>query len=100
MWQKSLYVVHVYAVVLLKLVHPEGAESSGRDRGTLNHQGSHSASATGTEAGAKSHPSLSMCGRCFGVPLRCFLWKWLKSSFSGCTSQPAPLQPRKAHTQT
>lgn len=33
-----------------------------------------------------------MCGRCFGVPLKCFLWKWLKSSFSGCTSQPAPLQ--------
>lgn len=29
MWQKSLYVVHVYAVVLLELVHPEGEESSG-----------------------------------------------------------------------
>lgn len=47
-----------------------------------------------TEAEASSHPSRSMCGRCFGVPLRCFLWKWLKSSFSGCTSQPAPLQLR------
>lgn len=36
-----------------------------------------------------------MWGRCFGVPLMCFLWKWLKLSFSGCTSQPAPLQPQK-----
>lgn len=35
-------------------------------------------------------PSRSMCGRCFGVPRYCFLWNWLKSSFSGCTSQPAP----------
>lgn len=31
MWQKPFYVVHVYAIVLLKLVHPEGDESSGRD---------------------------------------------------------------------
>lgn len=42
----------------------------------------------------RSYPSLSMCGRCFGVPRMCFLWKWLKSSFSGCTSQPAPLKPK------
>lgn len=46
----------------------------------------------------RSYPSLSMWGRCFGVPLRCFLWKWLKSSFSGCTSHPAPLQPRGERT--
>lgn len=43
----------------------------------------------------RSYPSLSMCGRCFGVPRMCFLWKWLKSSFSGCTSQPAPLKPNR-----
>lgn len=42
-----------------------------------------------------AYPSLSMWGRCFGVPLMCFLWKWLKLSFSGCTSQPAPLQPQR-----
>lgn len=38
-----------------------------------------------------------MCGRCFGVTRVCFLWRWLKSSFSGCTSQPVPLQPTEKH---
>lgn len=37
-------------------------------------------------------PSLSICGRCFGVPRKGFLWNWLKSSFSGWRSHVAPLQ--------
>lgn len=38
------------------------------------------------------YPSLSMCGRgCLGV-WRTFRWNWVKSSFSGCRSQVAPLE--------
>lgn len=41
---------------------------------------------------AAPYPSRSMCGRgCLGV-CRSFLWNWVKSSFSGCRSQVAPLE--------
>lgn len=94
--EKPFYVVHVDAIIFLKLVHPEGEKASWMGRG--EREGGLIRDPTmkknvGTMIEAWSYPSLSMCGRCFGVPLRCFLWKWLKSSFSGCTSQPAPLQP-------
>lgn len=93
--QKPFYVVHVDAVVFLKLVHPEEQvmrRHHRQERGWLVRDPTMKKN-VGTVTEAWSYPSLSMCGRCFGVPLRCFLWKWLKSSFSGCTSQPAPLQP-------
>jgi len=41
------------------------------------------------------HPSRSICGRgCLGVCLS-FRWNWVKSSFSGCRSQVAPLKESK-----
>lgn len=90
MWQKPLYVVHVYAIVLLKLVHPEGEEWSGRD-GEAEGQ---------SIIAAHTVPEHQDWGRNLNSPLSVYVWQVLWRSSQVFPVEMAEVQLLRLHVPT